>query len=443
LEELRPQVAEYATRYARFVEESKSGRAEDLSASKMELGALSAQLRGRADQTFAEIDGIEPSERANWLSENRPFHWFIEFPDVMDAGGFDVIVGNPPYIRDRNMSAEVRRQVSSYQSGGCPDLYATCYERSLSLLNPGSGRHAFIVALSLSFGIRFSVARQLISETLPVTWWSTYAVWPASLFSGVRIRNTIVVGSGAGGAAGRWATKHNVFSGEKRKSLFATLEFHPSRSIGGEPVAREGLGARVLAPLERAGEFSGRSVDKQVYVRPTAQYWLPALRRRPPVLTADGEVLAEQDDQVMALSLFESEDEDVCFAILAGKVGYLAWSAIGDDFHVKESETVLARRVQLLIRDFSGGKELAQQVWGAGLKNAFVSKNNDGYVNVRWSAARRGTDVFDKWLLKAAGLDSEWRSINVWYRQTMGSTRDNLNSRYLSAEEAQTHLGPS
>jgi hypothetical protein len=32
-------------------------------------------------------------------SEARAFHWPLEFPDVMAAGGFDVVLGNPPWER--------------------------------------------------------------------------------------------------------------------------------------------------------------------------------------------------------------------------------------------------------------------------------------------------------------------------------------------------------
>jgi hypothetical protein len=27
----------------------------------------------------------------------RAFHWPLEFPDIMSAGGFDVVLGNPPW----------------------------------------------------------------------------------------------------------------------------------------------------------------------------------------------------------------------------------------------------------------------------------------------------------------------------------------------------------
>lgn len=36
--------------------------------------------------------------------EHRFFHWFIEFPEVFDEGGFDCVLGNPPFLGNRKLS---------------------------------------------------------------------------------------------------------------------------------------------------------------------------------------------------------------------------------------------------------------------------------------------------------------------------------------------------
>ena len=33
-----------------------------------------------------------------WLKSHRPLHWFVEFYGIMRRGGFDVVIGNPPYV---------------------------------------------------------------------------------------------------------------------------------------------------------------------------------------------------------------------------------------------------------------------------------------------------------------------------------------------------------
>ncbi len=36
---------------------------------------------------------------AQWRQTHQPFHWFVEFYRIIqEEGGFDVIIGNPPYV---------------------------------------------------------------------------------------------------------------------------------------------------------------------------------------------------------------------------------------------------------------------------------------------------------------------------------------------------------
>lgn len=86
--------------------------------------------------------------------EKATLHWALEFPEVFldesgrprPDGGFDAIVGNPPYIRiqelGRNLANYCREQYEVAQ--GAFDAYMVFIERALSLLKP-SGRLGFIV----------------------------------------------------------------------------------------------------------------------------------------------------------------------------------------------------------------------------------------------------------------------------------------------------------
>jgi hypothetical protein len=74
----------------------------------------------------------------------RPFDWEKEFPNEMAQGGFDVIVGNPPYIRIQSMATYSAEEVAYYQHKNSPyltakhdnfDKYALFIERSIFLLS--------------------------------------------------------------------------------------------------------------------------------------------------------------------------------------------------------------------------------------------------------------------------------------------------------------------
>ena len=78
------------------------------------------------------------------------FDWKSEFPSVMKAGGFDVVIGNPPYIRIQTMKEwaplEVEYYKKAYKSAasGNYDIYVVFVEKGLGLLNP-QGRLGFIL----------------------------------------------------------------------------------------------------------------------------------------------------------------------------------------------------------------------------------------------------------------------------------------------------------
>ena len=76
---------------------------------------------------------------------DRAFEWQAVFPEVFGAGGFDVVIGNPPYVRQELLSAIKPYLEKHYQSfHGMADLYVYFYELGLNLLKPG-GRLSFIV----------------------------------------------------------------------------------------------------------------------------------------------------------------------------------------------------------------------------------------------------------------------------------------------------------
>ena len=83
----------------------------------------------------------------------NPFNWTAEFPNEIMRGGFDVIVGNPPYVRIQHMKNYSPEEVSFFQNSASPystahrdnfDKYSLFIERALGLLCP-YGRLGYIV----------------------------------------------------------------------------------------------------------------------------------------------------------------------------------------------------------------------------------------------------------------------------------------------------------
>lgn len=104
----------------------------------------------------------------NW-QEKKPFNWEQEFRDIIVGGAFDVIIGNPPYVKIQTLprdEADYYREF--YQSAfGSFDIYILFLEQAIKLLKPG-GRLGFITSgkfLKADYGKRI---QQLLYQNCTV-----------------------------------------------------------------------------------------------------------------------------------------------------------------------------------------------------------------------------------------------------------------------------------
>lgn len=101
-------------------------------------------------------------------ADPHAFDWAARFPEAMRDGGFDVVIGNPPYVRAESLSAAFKDYAKArYETyAGTADLYVYMIERGVKLLREG-GVYGVIVAnkwLRAAYGKplrRWLKARQL------------------------------------------------------------------------------------------------------------------------------------------------------------------------------------------------------------------------------------------------------------------------------------------
>ncbi len=76
----------------------------------------------------------------------KPFSWEKAFPQVFKEGGFDVVIGNPPYVRQEVLGEQKNYFAKKYKVyHGVADLYSYFFERGITLLNK-NGLFGIIVA---------------------------------------------------------------------------------------------------------------------------------------------------------------------------------------------------------------------------------------------------------------------------------------------------------
>lgn len=93
--------------------------------------------------------------------------WEAAFPEVMAEGGFDIVLGNPPYLDSEGMSVwmpQWRQYCTRHYASarGNWDLFCVFIEKALALCKPG-GYHSFIVPNKLAVAPYASAVRSLLT----------------------------------------------------------------------------------------------------------------------------------------------------------------------------------------------------------------------------------------------------------------------------------------
>jgi len=134
----------------------------DINSESVEISKLSLWLRtARKDRTLSDLNnnikcGNSLIDKQEIVGE-KAFDWNVEFPEIMQNGGFDVVIGNPPY--GVKFSDQEKNFLSKFDSL-VPDYEIYIYFVSLALkkLLNNSGIMSFIIPntfLSILYGVKY------------------------------------------------------------------------------------------------------------------------------------------------------------------------------------------------------------------------------------------------------------------------------------------------
>jgi hypothetical protein len=131
---------------AQFYQPKTAGNKDNL----ITDAAFRATLSGRLPSVPAVASASAVAER------KKTFHWFLEFPDIIANGGFDCILGNPPYLGGQALSGTYGHAFCGYVKWeyaptGLSDLVVFFLRRIFSLVRP-NGFTAFITTNSIKDG---------------------------------------------------------------------------------------------------------------------------------------------------------------------------------------------------------------------------------------------------------------------------------------------------
>ena len=282
------------------------------------------------------IDMKKPETYPKWLESHRPFHWFIEFYGILNQGGFDVIIGNPPYVE----YSKVRKDytVRGYQTENCGNLYAFVVERSMSLV-PIYGRFGMILPVSSICTDRMKPLQERMRHISEYLWCSSYAERPSKLFEGVEVQLEIILARKGLKENVTFTSRYNKWESSYRNALFGTLSYqysNPFVKSGSIPkigkVAESGIIAKIINHRETIASVLERNSKYRVYYRNAGGRYYKIVLNFEPLFKLNNQVTVSSTYR--NLSLATPQLRDVICAVMSSSLFYWHWVCHSDNWHM-------------------------------------------------------------------------------------------------------------
>jgi Eco57I restriction endonuclease. len=290
------------------------------------------------DIRFRNVDKEQSCEYKEWIKKHRPFHWWIEFYGIMQGGGFDVIIGNPPYVEYSKIRKEYT--LKGYKTIDCGNIYAFVCERTYTIKSK-AGRIGLIIPLSVVSTERMKVLQSIVSQNENDAWMSSFDVYPSKLFEGAKQRLTILLTSPNSDKHALFSSKYHRWKNAERDYLFKNLSywntFHDHKLCVIPKLGKQ-LEESILNKINRfkPAYFMKRTTGTPFYVHRIPYNYVKAVNFVPYFWNeVDGE---KKSEDYKPYYLFEQSDTLIMVAVLNSNLFFWWWYTLFEGYHCGKHE---------------------------------------------------------------------------------------------------------
>ncbi|HEY6284430.1 MAG TPA: DNA methyltransferase [Ktedonobacteraceae bacterium] len=355
--EQKAQEIERAFDHFRKLQTQLQLEAMDIAENKQHIRQKLDVLRAELDSYLASEYGIDRNnitkteayneKFAQWQRSHQPFHWWIEFYGIMKRGGFDVVIGNPPYVEYEKVIATYT--VRNYKTVETGNLYALTLERCRTLIAI-NGRFGMIVPASATCTDGYLPLQQILLQQSAL-YISSFSDQRGKLFDIPHPRLCIILYEKSFHPRNVFTTSYIKLGMELRDKLFQRLEYtgvtnqvRPGVIPRYGTIVEQTLDVKLFSQGHFLGDYVSRSGSSKLYYTRKLSWFVQVTPFIPKILDENGKL---RDPSELKVLLFTSSTyADIAFVALNSNLFYW-FLTIGSDCRNLNMREVLGFPINL------------------------------------------------------------------------------------------------
>lgn len=293
------------------------------------------------NRTLGNQYGVSKENYIDWIRQTQPFHWISEFYSIVSKddgkGGFDVVIGNPPYVEYSDKI--IPYKIKNYKTITCGNLYAFIMERCKDLIN-ADGIIGMIVPLSGHSTDRMAPLVDNFYNSFSCRYIMNLSADanPSHLFAGVKFRLAIFFVTNA--FSGYYTTKYRRWYSEERSYLFKNIEYNDCGTYAYKNILTKipsSFYERIFTKIQKEEKSIWLEKGNEVcFYHNTPVNWVRAHTFTPYFCSErDGEGITSQ---LKRISFKNHHDMVIASCILSSTMFFVWWISQSDCYHLNVPE---------------------------------------------------------------------------------------------------------